>query len=210
MISAIETRYAGCHFRSRLEARWAVYFDHLGIAWEYERQGYECSARLTLGTEPIAYLPDFWLPEYGMFGEVKGQLDTESLTRLLDVAASLSTNDGGGCHDSGGNDIVVFGRIPEQGQDLSPTRLHMHKGDLQWSAWMFEPGAGCDYGGVRIAADVGGDDIYEEARRGLTPERIAQTLLTGFPAGARLPDSTRAAYDAARVARFEHGETPRG
>lgn len=26
-ITAIETRYAGCHFRSRLEARWAVFFD---------------------------------------------------------------------------------------------------------------------------------------------------------------------------------------
>lgn len=28
-IRAIETRYAGCRFRSRLEARWAVFFDHL-------------------------------------------------------------------------------------------------------------------------------------------------------------------------------------
>jgi hypothetical protein len=30
-MKAIETRYAGCLFRSRLEARWAVLFDHLGI-----------------------------------------------------------------------------------------------------------------------------------------------------------------------------------
>lgn len=30
-IKAIETRYAGCLFRSRLEARWAVFFRHVGI-----------------------------------------------------------------------------------------------------------------------------------------------------------------------------------
>lgn len=53
MIKAIETRYAGCHFRSRLEARWAVAFDHLGIAWEYEPEGFETSAG--------RYLPDFRL-----------------------------------------------------------------------------------------------------------------------------------------------------
>ncbi len=35
-IQAIETRYKGYRFRSRLEARWAVFFDHLKIEWEYE------------------------------------------------------------------------------------------------------------------------------------------------------------------------------
>ncbi|MET0416087.1 MAG: hypothetical protein ABW022_08710, partial [Actinoplanes sp.] len=52
-ISAIETRYAGCRFRSRLEARWAVFFDRLGVPWEYEPEGYalECGP----------YLPDFLL-----------------------------------------------------------------------------------------------------------------------------------------------------
>jgi hypothetical protein len=50
-IQAIETRYAGCRFRSRLEARWAVVFDQLGIEWEYEPEGFETSAG--------PYLPDF-------------------------------------------------------------------------------------------------------------------------------------------------------
>lgn len=35
-IKPIQTRYKGYHFRSRLEARWAVFFDALGIAWKYE------------------------------------------------------------------------------------------------------------------------------------------------------------------------------
>jgi hypothetical protein len=50
-IRPIQTRYAGCHFRSRLEARWAVFFDHLGIRWDYEPEGFETSAG--------PYLPDF-------------------------------------------------------------------------------------------------------------------------------------------------------
>ena len=57
MIKAIETRYAGCHFRSRLEARWAVFFDHMEIAWEYEPEAFETSAG--------NYLPDFRIESPG-------------------------------------------------------------------------------------------------------------------------------------------------
>lgn len=31
-MKAIETRYKGYRFRSRLEARWAVFFDALGLS----------------------------------------------------------------------------------------------------------------------------------------------------------------------------------
>lgn len=51
-MKAIETIYKGYRFRSRLEARWAVFFDALGYEWEYEPEGYEMS-----GGE--RYLPDF-------------------------------------------------------------------------------------------------------------------------------------------------------
>jgi len=64
MIKAIETEYKGYRFRSRLEARWAVFFDTLGIAWEYEKEGYD------LGKAGW-YLPDFWLPEAKTWLEVK-------------------------------------------------------------------------------------------------------------------------------------------
>jgi hypothetical protein len=53
-LKAIETFYKGHRFRSRLEARWAVFFDALGLRWEYEVEGYE----LPDGTR---YLPDFKL-----------------------------------------------------------------------------------------------------------------------------------------------------
>lgn len=35
-IAAIETRYGGVNFRSRLEAKWAAMFDLLGWQWTYE------------------------------------------------------------------------------------------------------------------------------------------------------------------------------
>lgn len=64
-LKAIETHYQGCLFRSRLEARWAVFFDALDIPWEYEKEGYD------LG-EAGWYLPDFWLPQQQCFFETKG------------------------------------------------------------------------------------------------------------------------------------------
>ena len=63
-IKAIETYYNGYRFRSRLEARWAVCFDALGIKYEYEQEGY----RDDHGT---CYLPDFYLPNFRCLFEVK-------------------------------------------------------------------------------------------------------------------------------------------
>lgn len=62
-ISAISTEYGGFKFRSRTEARWAIFFDALCIPWEYEKEGYEIAG--------VRYLPDFWLPTIKMFAEVK-------------------------------------------------------------------------------------------------------------------------------------------
>lgn len=50
-IRAIETRAYGCRFRSRLEARWAVFLTEAGFRWEYEPEGVELDAG--------RYLPDF-------------------------------------------------------------------------------------------------------------------------------------------------------
>lgn len=63
-MKAIQTHYNGYHFRSRLEARWAVFFDALGVRYEYEPEGYELS-------NGLRYLPDFYLPEQDVFIEVK-------------------------------------------------------------------------------------------------------------------------------------------
>lgn len=51
MLQAIETKYNGFLFRSRLEARWAVFFDEMQIKYEYEPEGFK--------TKCGYYLPDF-------------------------------------------------------------------------------------------------------------------------------------------------------
>lgn len=75
----VETRYRGYRFRSRLEARWAVFFDALGIKWEYEAEGFDLGA---LGW----YLPDFWLVDMKMWVEVKPEaaspLEKEKVYKL--------------------------------------------------------------------------------------------------------------------------------
>lgn len=63
-LRAITTRYQGYNFRSRLEARWAKFFDHLKIKWSYEPEGFD------LGNG-LRYLPDFWLADWKMWVEIK-------------------------------------------------------------------------------------------------------------------------------------------
>lgn len=69
-IRAIPTDYAGIRFRSRTEARWAVFFDALGVPWCYEAEGYE----LPDGT---VYLPDFYIPRWDCTIEVKGAAEPD-------------------------------------------------------------------------------------------------------------------------------------
>lgn len=66
-IKALETLYSGTRFRSRTEARWAVFFDAMGLRWQYEPEGYD------LG-DGLWYLPDFFLPDLDLFIEVKPPL----------------------------------------------------------------------------------------------------------------------------------------
>lgn len=68
-IKPIETQYDGYRFRSRLEARWAVFFDTLGIKYQYEIEGYEM--------EGLRYLPDFYIPSLNRWFEIKGKPLTE-------------------------------------------------------------------------------------------------------------------------------------
>lgn len=51
-LTPIETFFKGYKFRSRLEARWAVFFDEMGLDWSYEVEGF----KLPSGA---MYLPDF-------------------------------------------------------------------------------------------------------------------------------------------------------
>lgn len=70
-MKAIETSYKGYRFRSRTEARWAIFFDSAGISYQYEPEGFD------LG-EHGCYLPDFYIPSANAWVEIKGAEPTEN------------------------------------------------------------------------------------------------------------------------------------
>lgn len=94
---AVQTEYKGYLFRSRLEARWAVFFDALGIEWEYESEG----VVLSNGTQ---YLPDFYLPDFHCFFEVK----RKGLKGTAEGDVAISKISDGQCTDSWAG-IICFG-----------------------------------------------------------------------------------------------------
>lgn len=63
--------YGGVPFRSHTEATWAVFFDQLGIKWQYEPQGF--------ATDGEPYLPDFmaWPALGPLWVEVKGDWESD-------------------------------------------------------------------------------------------------------------------------------------
>lgn len=96
-IKAIPTEYKGYLFRSRLEARWAVFFDAMGIEWEYEPEGLVLS-------DGSWYLPDFYLLNFRCYFEVKRKSvkDTDEGNEALDNISN------GANHDSWAG-IIAFG-----------------------------------------------------------------------------------------------------
>jgi hypothetical protein len=82
-VRALESEYGGIRFRSRTEARWAIYFDNVPVRWVHEPEGYA----LHSGN----YLPDFWLPELETFVEIKGQRPTPLERRLCAELADETT-----------------------------------------------------------------------------------------------------------------------
>lgn len=66
-IKAIKTNYNGILFRSKTEARWAVFFDSLGVEYRYEPYYEE------VGNDYLSfnYLPDFYLQQQDIYIEIK-------------------------------------------------------------------------------------------------------------------------------------------
>ena len=96
-IEAIETSYRGRYFRSRLEARWAVFFDLIGLPWEYEMVGMQVGE--------WRYLPDFNLPTAPALLEVKPlAVPNAEEARLDGIIAAM---------DEGGRRFYVLRGVPD-------------------------------------------------------------------------------------------------
>jgi hypothetical protein len=211
-IKAIETRYAGCRFRSRLEARWAVFFDALGFAWEYEPEGYE------LG-ELGRYLPDFRVWDTGSVGtgeaqwiEVKGVHPTP---REIDLINELFWVTRTGA-------AIVYGEIEARALDgfrrnewaLPACVAHYGRTPVGWD--MVRPYEVAGYH-ERLTAHLDRNEAFgvdspfvqtslDRACRVVIPNR---GWISGVPYGRwpRIKTTVPEAVRAARSARFEHGES---
>lgn len=174
---AIPTRYAGYHFRSRLEARWAVFFDALGWEWEYEPEGFDLPSG--------RYLPDFRVDfsSYSlMWVEVKGVAPSESEWLALKELCA-STNQWG----------LMLGPIPRIA--IAETGTH-RRGNALYGP----PCKTCTcvdpYGSLLEIFDV---PITGSGNRNPSHPWPGFQYVAGY--------GLQPALDAARSARFEHGHS---
>lgn len=196
-LQAIETTYKGYRMRSRLEARWAVAFEVLGLEWYYEREGYVMN-------DGSFYLPDFEIINpHGkrFFVEVKGDekemvRDWRKWVHRLDGRRNglPSFEDSTPGRTTG---LVLLGNIPEPGPVwCHPTISHWKGLNRTWSVLSKEFGVmtSLKWGheqGVETDAKM-----WDAAPRYHRPPNPSDPIFS---------DITKA-YSAARSARFEHGE----
>lgn len=186
-IKPIETFYNGHRFRSRLEARWAVFFDTLGVKYDYEPEGFQLPGGK-------CYLPDFKVKCWGtrggiadkpfdLFIEVKGIMNASDEWKIRQIAEEFP--------------ILIVDRIPPHNGSHDSTKLDCYypMDDGLLSPFNYELIDQDFFGAFPAANSIGqfylwGDDSNYIRREDI--ERVEK------------------AYDKARQARFEHGETPEG
>ncbi len=181
-IKPIETKYKGFRFRSRLEARWAVFMDALGIEYEYEKEGYD------LGEEGW-YLPDFWLPDFKAFLEIKPT--RESILESRDKFRALCKL----------RPVIVVGGYPDNQVSSSVGFVCFNfvpKPTFHPFYWAYT-----DYPFISLLMD-GGSYLWNGCD---VMYQFASTKYFSIAPIVRNP-ALIAAYDAGRQARFEHGEQP--
>ena len=127
-MNAIETWYNGTLYKSRLEAKWAVFMTLIGVKFQYEPEGYALS-------DGVWYLPDFWLPDMECWIEIKGQIPTEEEQRKMELLVE----------DSQKNGYIFYGELPNYAFD------YMWESD---SAYVWKPEWIKEYG-IGICFDHG-------------------------------------------------------
>lgn len=198
-MKAIETQYKGYRFRSRLEARWAVFYDACGIPYEYEKEGFE-------GDDGERYLPDFYLPWFKAYVEIKPAL-MEKAEREAALEKCKIPFDAEDC-------IVIFceGDPVDEKMQVLCNELDDGGGGTDWYKCMFVEGAQftdtdgieCGYTKHFISLVVG-DQLCDRDREFLTSRyagccAIQRKCVTGWRS------TFEHAKIKARQARFEFGE----
>lgn len=142
-MKAIETVYNGYKFRSRLEARWAVFFDSVGIKYQYEPEGFV----LRDGTR---YLPDFYLPDVylrhggkGLYVEVKGVIDERAERTITSLWNNNYLDDSRwNYREEDFLPVLIVGNIPKDIDEITETcdgifyDFGLIDGDHTYCAWL--------------------------------------------------------------------------
>lgn len=189
-IKAIETVYRNRRFRSRLEARWAIFFDTLGIEWMYEKEGYDVAGEW--------YLPDFWMPYtvpgvleqgWGEFVEIKPTPLTDDDVEFFAKFTRLV-----------GHRVFVFCGEPDPERHSIYCFQHHHGGEPERVPLFSD--------GTFAVSRIWFDGVPPEETlqiRSLTGQSRYSFDIARYPASAaRWADAVKRSMSA----RFEHGEKP--
>lgn len=195
-IKPIETYYNGYRFRSRLEARWAVFFDSLHIKYEYEPQGFD------LG-DGLYYLPDFLLhdvvPRYAqgdekqdLYVEVKGTPNATDAKKIAKFSEKYP--------------IWVVGELPNPDNYVESCKQQREEYCRKVRNKEFDFEHKCvfcpyDHGTID-------GDICFEFSLGFDYDTLSFHGADSSYDYGRYYDEIANALRNARSARFEHGETP--
>ena len=194
-IKAIQTQYKGYLFRSRLEARWAVFFDACGAEYEYEPEGFA----LPNGQ---FYLPDFLLhgcdgrSPKDLYIEVKGKMTEADAEKILQFS-------GINAHElcEIRNPILVVAGIPD-GNSISGIEYFCRD-------WGYSGFPEIKHGPYPFNFEtIDGD--YFVAHPGINKKGQFELFGDDNSYTCERDDiATLRAFKLARQARFEHGERPK-
>lgn len=201
----IETKYDGYRFRSRLEARWAVFFNAANIEYQYEPEGF-------VGMYGVSYLPDFYLPKFDIYCEVKPTdealfKDSSKIGGAIDFGSTLISSKG----------LILLGSIPyKPGYFPVFCALFNHKGvcctDAVFDIWDGVPELNMDgdaWCGMQERGHIHlyGPTHYDDG----TSDEIPSSASVGpaykeWTETGSDPAFINYCFEKARSARFEYGE----
>ena len=185
-IKSIETVYNGYRFRSRLEARWAVFFDALGVKYEYESEGF----KLQNGER---YLPDFRVKCHG----TRGRSDEEPFDLYIEVKGKMTLEDANKIKlFSHEYPILIVDKIPDCGcaTDSEICGSYNLMNGIDIYPFNYETIDNDHFAAYPAATEDGRFYLFGD---------------DGSYINSEDEERVEAAYDKARQARFEHGESPK-
>lgn len=186
-IKAIETVYNGYRFRSRLEARWAIFFDAVGAKWEYEPEGFDIPTKNGI----VKYLPDFRISNYhGRGADKNGQLYVEVKGGKMSEEDAEKVDEFSRFHP-----ILVVGNIPKEDWKDDIGNRCWDEFTVSKKHFVYE------FNFATMDGDYFGAFLAASDKGGITLMGADTSYFYGYD-----EYKTAEAYNLARQARFEHGE----